>query len=93
MRPVCDILARILFVITEDWALISHRLHLVKAAISEGHEVGLATRFSTHENMLKQLGVTTFHWGLVRGSLNPFGEIASIMKLVAVIIMVVASST
>ena len=78
-------MARILFVITEDWALISHRLHLIKAAISEGHEVALATHFSTHEDMLKRLGVTTFHWGLVRRSLNPFSEIVSIIKLKQII--------
>ena len=74
-------MARILFVITEDWALISHRLHLVKAAIAEGHKVALATRFSIHEDMLRELGVMTFHWGLVRRSLNPIGELASILTL------------
>ena len=59
MRQVYNIMSRILFVITEDWALISHRLHLVKAAIAEGHKVALATRFSIHEDMLRELGVTT----------------------------------
>lgn len=81
MKRVYDIMARILFVVTEDWALISHRLHLVKAAIAAGHNVGLATSFSLHEDMLKALGVTTFDWVLVRSSLNPFSEIASIWRL------------
>lgn len=74
-------MARILFVITEDWALITHRLHLVKEAIAEGHDVGLATRFSKHEDMLKRLGILTFHWNMLRGSLNPIAEIASLLEL------------
>ena len=74
-------MASILFVITEDWALISHRLHLVKEAIAKGHDVALAARFSKHEDSLNKLGVTTFQWGLVRRSTTPLGEIASILKL------------
>ena len=74
-------MARILFVITEDWALLSHRLHLVKAAIAAGHQVGLATRFSRHEEMLASLGVETYHWGLTRKSLNPFAELKSLISL------------
>ena len=74
-------MARILFVITEDWALLSHRLHLVKAAIATGHHVGLATRFSCHEDMLSSLGVETYHWGLTRKSLNPFAELKSLFSL------------
>lgn len=74
-------MAKVLFVITEDWALISHRLHLLKSAIAEGHEVALATRFSTYENMLEGLGIKIFNWGLVRRSLNPALEIMTIFKL------------
>ena len=54
---------------------------MVKAAIAGGHKVALAAKFSIHEDMLRKLGVTTFHWGLVRGSLNPLGEMASILTL------------
>ena len=74
-------MARILFVITEDWALLSHRLHLVKAAMAAGHQVGLATRFSRHEEMLASLGVETYHWRLSRKSLNPFSELKSLFSL------------
>ena len=79
-------MARILFVITEDWALISHRLHLVKAAIAKGHEVALATRFSQHEDMLKSLGVTTFPWDISRKSLNPLRELQCLFALHRIIL-------
>ena len=67
-------MAKILFVITEDWALISHRLHLVKAAIHEGHEVAVATRFNSKKEIIQSLEVKTYDWRLVRRSLNLLHE-------------------
>ncbi len=72
---------RVLFVITEDWALISHRLHLVEAAIDAGFEVALATRVNKHRETLKDLGIKIFNWELHRGSLNPIKEIVAIFSL------------
>ena len=39
---------RVLFVITEDWALVSHRLHLAEAAIKLGYEVAVVTRVTKY---------------------------------------------
>ena len=74
-------MARILFVITEDWALITHRLHLVKAAIQAGHEVAVATRLNEPPRLFAELGVAVFNWELRRGSLNLFQELPSVLKL------------
>lgn len=72
---------RVLFVITEDWALISHRLHLVDEAIAAGYDVGLATRVNKHRNILEVHGIKIFEWKLQRRSLNPFREIMSFLSL------------
>lgn len=72
---------RVLFVITEDWALISHRLHLAKAAIKLGYEVGVVTRVTKYRDMLEALGLKVFHWRLERRSLNPINEILAIIQL------------
>ena len=72
---------RVLFVITEDWALISHRLHLVDAAIKAGFEVGLLTRINSHYDILKARNINIFEWKLVRRSLNPVHEILAIISL------------
>ena len=72
---------RVLFVITEDWALISHRLHLVDAAIKAGFEVGLLTRINSHYNILKARNVNIFEWKFERRSLNPVLEIFAIIGL------------
>lgn len=78
-------MAKVLFVITEDWALLSHRMHLVKAAINRGDEVALATRFSTHRNFIAQFGVKTYDWTLTRKSLNPFAELFALFSLFKII--------
>ena len=72
---------RVLFIITEDWALISHRLHLVDAAIAAGYEVGLATRINNHYHILKRHGVKIYEWNLRRRSLNPIREIITLVRL------------
>lgn len=76
---------RILFVITEDWALISHRLHLVKAAIEAGYEVALAAKVSKYRKTLENKGIKIFEWNLSRGSLNPLKEINAIFSLVKIL--------
>ena len=72
---------RVLFVISEDWAFISHRLHLADAAIKAGYEVGLLTRVTKHRDMLETRGIKLFHWDLNRGSLNVFGELGTILQI------------
>jgi glycosyltransferase involved in cell wall biosynthesis len=72
---------RVLFVITEDWALISHRLHLINDAIAKGFVVGLATRITKYKGMLEDRGVKVFQWDLKRKSLNPIREIHTILNL------------
>lgn len=71
---------RVLFVISEDWAFISHRLHLADAAIKAGYEVGLLTRVTSYKDMLEARGIRLFHWDLNRGSLNVFGELFTILQ-------------
>lgn len=72
---------RVLFVITEDWALISHRLHLVEAAIDAGYEVAVATRINKHRKTIENKGIKIFEWKLHRGSLNPIKEIIAVFSL------------
>ena len=72
---------RVLFVITEDWALISHRLHLAEAAIKLGYEVAVVTRVTKYRDMLEASGLRVFHWRLERRSLNPISEMISIFHL------------
>ena len=78
---------RVLFVITEDWALISHRLHLAEAAIKLGYEVAVVTRVTKYRDMLEASGLKVFHWRLERRSLNPIREIISIFDLWKILLL------
>jgi glycosyltransferase involved in cell wall biosynthesis len=76
---------RVLFVITEDWALISHRLHLIESAIAAGYEVGLVTKINRYRGSLESRGIKIFQWKLNRGSLNPIQQIITLLRLCQVL--------
>lgn len=76
---------KVLFVITEDWALLTHRRHLVIEAVEKGYKVGVATNFSKYNEEIKALGAETLNWNLSRGSLNPFSQMRSLMSLLFII--------
>ena len=61
---------RILFVISEDWAFISHRFALAKHAISLGYDVFLLTRLTCHSVEIESAGITLIDWKLTRGSIR-----------------------
>ena len=74
---------KILFIVSEDWYFISHRLHLATAAINNGYEVALLSRMSQHQEFISSLGIKTINWPLERRSRNPMRELRSIYFLIA----------
>lgn len=69
---------RLLFIVSEDWYFVSHRLHLAQTAITEGYEVALLSRVSNHRTSIEACGVEIIDWPLVRRSHNPFSELHAI---------------
>ncbi len=76
---------RILFVISEDWYFMSHRLFLAKYAISQGYEVSLITKVTIHKNEIASYGIHLVDWPIRRRSANIFSESKSIFTLLNVI--------
>ena len=70
-----------LFVISEDWALATHRLHLVKAALEMGHDVAVVTRVNTLRYEFEALGIKVFDWRLERRSVGLLRELSSLWAL------------
>ena len=60
---------------------MSHRLHLIKAALKEGHDVAVLTRLSQHGALLESIGVQLYHWPIERRSLNLFSAVSSVLTL------------
>ena len=49
-------LTSILFLVTEDWYFVLHRLPIARAARQAGYRVLIATQLSTHREMLEAEG-------------------------------------
>ena len=74
---------RLLFVVTEDWYFVSHRLPLARAARRDGFKVGVATRIARHRQEIDQAGIEVIPLKhLVRSSLNPWREALAVSELV-----------
>jgi len=77
---------RLLFVVTEDWYFVSHRLPLAVAALAAGYRVAVATRMKDHAAPIVEAGVELLelkHWR--RSSLNPLRELAAVAELAGVV--------
>lgn len=72
---------KLLFVVTEDWYFVSHRLPLAVAARAAGFEVTVATRVGAHGETIRAAGIHLIPLGLSRRSGNPFQEIATLVRL------------
>jgi len=76
---------RLLFIVSEDWYFVSHRLHLAVSAINAGYSVALLSHYTKHQEKIKLAGVETINWQLNRGSKNLIKEIISIKGVVTTI--------
>ncbi len=72
---------RILYVVTEDWYFLSHRLPMARAARAAGYEVHVATRLNSGKAAIEGEGFTTHALDWRRGSLSPWHSIAGVMQL------------
>lgn len=56
----------VLFVVTEDWYFVSHRLPLAESLRAAGYQVALASRFTAHRAAIEARGIGCFPIGLRR---------------------------
>jgi len=62
---------RVIYLVTEDWYFISHRLPMARAASKAGFEVHVATRVDRHADAIKAEGFHLHPISWRRGSLDP----------------------
>lgn len=72
---------KLLFVVTEDWYFVSHRLPHAIAALEAGFDVVVATRISTHENTIREAGIRVIRLELSRRGGRPLKEIYQLISL------------
>ena len=72
---------RILYIVTEDWYFLSHRLPMARAARDAGYEVHVATRLKDGNAAIEREGFVPHALTWSRGSLSLAGSFSAIVEL------------
>jgi glycosyltransferase involved in cell wall biosynthesis len=72
---------RLLYVVTEDWFFLSHRLPMARAAKAEGFEVHVATNVADGAAAIAREGFSLHPVHFARGRLAPLATLATIRTL------------
>ena len=72
---------KLLFVVTEDWYFVSHRLPLAVAAQAAGFEVAVATRAGRQADVIRNAGIRLIPSALSRRGGNPLAEVMALWRL------------
>jgi glycosyltransferase involved in cell wall biosynthesis len=72
---------KLLFVVTEDWYFVSHRLTIAMAAKEAGYEVAVATRVTKYADIIQTAGIRLIPFELSRRAGNPLLEFLALVKL------------
>ncbi len=71
---------KILYLVSEDWYFISHRLPMARAARSAGYEVHVATRVGKCAAQIEGEGFHLHPIQWRRGSMNPFRLVSAVIE-------------
>lgn len=69
---------RILYLVTEDWYFLSHRLPMAQAAQAAGYEVHVATRVEAGSEAIVAEGFKVHPLSWHRGSTSPIGNLQAV---------------
>lgn len=72
---------KLLFLVTEDWYFVSHRLSLAVAAREAGYDVAVVTRARQHAEMIQKAGIRVIPFELSRRVGNPLLELMGLFFL------------
>lgn len=72
---------KLLFVVTEDWYFVSHRLPLAVAAQAAGFDVAVATRNGEKADVIRSAGIRLIPISLSRRGGNPLREVMALWRL------------
>jgi len=74
----------IVFLVSEDWYFVSHRLRLGQAALARGYRVTLISRFAAHRDQIASVGIETIPLNIRRADTNPFADLGTLVRLVGI---------
>ncbi len=71
----------ILYLVTEDWFFVMHRLAVARAALSSGFDVHVATTVHEDGKLINDLGFKLHPLNWKRGSLNPIDNVSMLLQV------------
>jgi hypothetical protein len=71
----------LVYLVTEDWYFVSHRLPMALAAQRAGYQVHVATRVKAHRAEIEAHGFTLHPLDWQRGSTNPLNVISIVWQV------------
>jgi glycosyltransferase involved in cell wall biosynthesis len=74
---------RLLFLVTEDWVFLSHRLPMARAARAAGFDVAVAARVVDHAAQIAAEGFRLIPVDWRRRNFNPLSGVVEILRLAA----------
>ena len=74
----------LLFLVTEDWYFVSHRLELARAAVADGYRVVVACRVQAHGEELRAAGCVVRPLGWRRSGNSPLDHLRAWREVVRV---------
>jgi len=77
--------AKILFLVTEDYFFVSHRLPIAKAVQKAGFKVTVVTRVSNKRELLESYGIKVVHIDIDRSGMNPITEALTVWKITQIL--------
>src|SRR6185437_15465599 len=80
-RAHSSLKSRLLYLVSEDWYFLSHRLPMARAARAESFEVHVATRVSKDGPAIVAEGFQLHHLKWQRGSTNPISFILAVIEV------------
>lgn len=75
---------KLLYLVSEDWYFVSHRISLARAAKAAGFEVTVATRVQRHGDVIRDAGLELIPITFARSGMHPFHELNTIAELLSV---------
>ncbi|MEO8140884.1 MAG: glycosyltransferase family 4 protein, partial [Gemmatimonadota bacterium] len=74
----------LLFLVTEDWYFVSHRLPLAAAAVAAGYRVVVATRVQDHADAIRETGAELLPLGWRRSGNTPLSQLRALAEVIGV---------
>ena len=74
---------KLVYVVSEDWYFVSHRIALAVAAKEAGYDVTVITQVNRHDDAIRDAGLALEPLAFNRSSLNPVSDAKTLGRLTA----------